>query len=402
MPPKKKKATSPKSKNSKAKAKLKSSKVAVAPPPKEPEVITPAPAPKCPWAHLRSPYGGKMSPADEWSRLTSYSPSAVEIYKEMISAETSPNLVILNAVVNYESLPTPIVELPSSTGSEETSTPTPTPHPPCDKLQIINCELESLLIPSEILQRLVCLCIPGSCLSSEAVITMLSSSPSFLRSLSLVGNALSSIPPQLFSHTPKLLELDLSYNKDLGSSFPTDAFSANASLSLTLRSLNLESCGIGEGLVDSLTSLNNLRVLNISANEITMAELIKFAPEVSPPPQFVGKFEKFNFHPMNSVTKEDAFPSTFSKLLKKMICLKQLDDKPFSQSLTIDIEELSKLDIAADDENTKDSSTCSCVYGNPCTSKYNCKTHIWFRRFEVARQAREDPNFDIAKALAGT
>ena len=56
---------------------------------------------------------------------------------------------------------------------------------------------------------------------------------------------------------------------------------------------------------------------------------------------------------MNSVTKEDAFPSTFSKLLKKMICLKQLDDKPFSQSMTIDIEELSKLDIAADDENTK-------------------------------------------------
>lgn len=442
MGPKKKKATTPK----KGKPR-KSNTVAIAPPPdaeKQKPTSAPAPAPapppkpKCPWSHLRSPYGGKMSPADEWTKLTGadYSASVVEINKEILKEEgVGVDQVIQYAVNIYEAPPTepePVITpepepepvltpepepAPEPTlldGSDAappvqgdaTPTPTPTPSPApapktIDTLQIINCELKTLPIPPNILQKLISLHVPGSCLSSNTITTLLSSSPSFLRCLSLVGNALTSIPLQLFSHTPKLLELDLSYNKGLGACFPTDAFSSTPSLSMTLRSLNLEACNISAGLVDSLASLNNLRILNISANEISMEELTKLAPEVSPPPQFVGKLEKFNFHPMNSVANDKAYPTTFSKLLKKMICLKSLDENPFSQSMKIDVEQLAKLDMTADDENTKDSSTCSCVYGNPCTSKYNCKPHIWFRRYEVAKQAKEDPDFDVAKALAG-
>lgn len=32
----------------------------------------------------------------------------------------------------------------------------------------------------------------------------------------------------------------------------------------------------------------------------------------------------------------------------------------------------------------EDSSTCSCLYGNPCASAYNCKD--WRNRFEVAKR----------------
>ena len=82
-------------------------------------------------------------------------------------------------------------------------------------------------------------------------------------------------------------------------------------------------------------------------------------------------------------------------VLKQMIALKRLNGKIFSQSMCVDIVALSDLQhqIVADDENIKDSATCSCVEGNPCISRYNCHVNIWYRRHEVARLAREDPNF---------
>ena len=43
--------------------------------------------------------------------------------------------------------------------------------------------------------------------------------------------------------------------------------------------------------------------------------------------------------------------------------------------------------LAGSDENNtmgEDSSTCSCLYGNPCVSAYNCKD--WHNRFEVAKR----------------
>ena len=40
-----------------------------------------------------------------------------------------------------------------------------------------------------------------------------------------------------------------------------------------------------------------------------------------------------------------------------------------------------------DDPNVQDGASCSCLEGNPCAVKYNCKN--WPRRFEIAKRVRE-------------
>ena len=108
---------------------------------------------------------------------------------------------------------------------------------------------------------------------------------------------------------------------------------------------------------------------------------------------------------MQTLTDDPAYNSEFSLLLKKMICLKQLDGSPFSQTIAVDIAALKNLDLLAgggDDPNVKDSASCSCVEGNACASKYNCRPHIWHRRFEVAKLAREGgADFPREKYISG-
>ena len=37
------------------------------------------------------------------------------------------------------------------------------------------------------------------------------------------------------------------------------------------------------------------------------------------------------------------------------------------------------------------SASCSCIEGNPCAVKYNCKD--WANRYEVARKVRQNKSF---------
>ena len=39
----------------------------------------------------------------------------------------------------------------------------------------------------------------------------------------------------------------------------------------------------------------------------------------------------------------------------------------------------------------QDSASCSCIEGNPCAVKYNCKD--WANRYEVARKVRQNKSF---------
>ena len=285
------KSTSPKAKTKtkgisfkkvKKKVPKKIAKVAITPTQETPKVPNPLGGPplkpKDPLGHLRSPYGGKMSPNDEFVYLLS------EDYKSEKLTFTRP-------------------QEPTTTITLET------PPPTVDTLEIINCDLDLAIIPSNCLVSLVSFASPGCSLSSDDVSKLLSApNPTFLRRLSLANNNIESIPTQLFDYTPKLLELNLSCNPII---FPTDAFKT-PSLGLTLRSLNLESCSI-ETLVSSLKPLNNLRYLDISSNKLVISELSALCSEDDSSPRFVGKLESLSLLPMASLTELLEFAPLLSK-----------------------------------------------------------------------------------------
>ena len=300
-----------------------------------------------------------MSPNDEFLRITETNP---EVYAPSVQTLTC-----------------------SDKGSTITTVETPPPN--VDALNILNCDISSASsLPENLLDSLVAFASPGCGLSTEDVSKLLSR-PNFLRALRLSANILMApLPTNIFDETPKLVELDLSCNPI---PFPCEAF-RSPKLGLTLRSLNLESCDISAGLVSSISPLYNLRFLDVSSNNLALSELAALCPEVGSSPQFVGKMESLTLLPMATLTDEATFPELFSKVLKRMICLKSLNSRDFAQTMNANIGELAKLALLAGDENTKDSSTCSCLYGNPCQSKYNCLPHVWHRRFEVRRMSRSE------------
>jgi hypothetical protein len=222
-----------------------------------------------------------------------------------------------------------------------------------------------LLLPDTI-NKLVSLTIISSSLSSAPLQSLLSSSPHFLRVLDVTNNALSSVPD--LSSAKKLLSLNLSHNPISASPASPCLPPFPQTLAMCLRCLDLENCGLNS-IVDGLAPLKQLRSLNIACNELTTDEMkrVQAAP-------FSSRLEEFSLHPMPSLTACPDYKEVMSLLLKKMSCLKALDGLPFSQQVAVDIDKLASLDLhSGDDDNVKDSSSCSCVEGNACISR--CVLH---------------------------
>ena len=146
--------------------------------------------------------------------------------------------------------------------------------------------------------------------------------------------------------------------------------------------------------------LLHLRNLNVSLNNNLPVEDIPTPPLHAS----VKQLSELTLLPNSGLLRNELdFEIKVGAFTSELTSLKVFNDGIFEQKMTINVGELSSLQhhIVADDANTKDSATCSCVEGNPCISKYNCHPHIWHRRFEVARLAREDPDFDREKFLSG-
>ncbi|GMI24745.1 hypothetical protein TeGR_g9307 [Tetraparma gracilis] len=457
MPPKS--GVSPKNKKKGAPKGNKKSKKVV---PVEHPVPNPAPAPapapappppEDPWKAIKSPYGGAMSPSDAFNYLFSDYPAkrlvsidaadleqgqsleqklealtlaaaaaeqaaAEQAAAEQAASETTETAASeAVAVVAAEQAASETTETAASeavavvaaeqAASETTETaaleavarsPSPsTPPPPPDRLVLSNHDFSSsppLLLPNTI-NKLVSLTIISSSLSSAPLQSLLSSSPHFLRVLDVTNNALSSVPD--LSSAKKLLSLNLSHNPISASPSSPCLPPFPQTLAMCLRCLDLENCGLNS-IVDGLAPLKQLRSLNIACNELTTDEMkrVQAAP-------FSSRLEEFSLHPMPSLTACPDYKEVMSLLLKKMSCLKALDGLPFSQQVAVDIDKLASLDLhSGDDDNVKDSSSCSCVEGNACISRYNCSPHIWHRRFEVAKLAREGGEaFPREKYLTG-
>ena len=404
MPPKKQSAASPPKKGSSPPKKPGAGKNAakVAPscttptaphPPSIPEAPAAAPAaplPLDPWRAVKSPYGGKLSPFDEWSRVV----SGYDTRKELVL--TCSNF----PTAGHGDVGVALAALADTTVSS------------FDSLRVSSCYFKTLSFPSDVLPTLITLDVSSNSLNAESLKAALSCSPlTFLRVLVLAGNRLSSLPAFSFfaSATPKLLSLDLSHNP-LGGSLSSSSFDA-LPLSGTLLCLSLENSDLGgqpKLLSDVLAPLTNLRHLNVehsglpddafktlsssssasgsdSASGVSSSSLGLAA---CPPPPFMKKLESLH---------AGARADVLLPFLHQLPCLKSLCGVPYCASMTlVNVEEGLQL-MRLDDPMVKDSSTCSCIYGNVCTDKYNCYPWIWHRRFEIARRAKEDPDFDPDK-----
>ena len=405
-----------------------------------------------PWKGFKSPFGGKLSPVEEWNKICAEKSSCTSKSLDLIksdfgtsceaidkavdcaidrhnasscegsgdntatasandpkavadgdendgAASTAENdgvdsAAAATAAVDIDMTTQDVTEVTEDTAA--TKTAPKVERASIDTLRIFGCDLPCFEISAEFLPQLVTLEIVGSSVTGEAIEKNLTPKSNFLRVLNLAANDIKEVPAKALANTPKLLSLNLSHNPlHLGSeaSINDKAFS---SLAMTLFSLDLESCGLVK-VADALKPLLNLRVLNLSSNNLAFGELGKLA-DVG----FVKKLEELTILPNENLQADAGFGLTMVEILKKMTCLKVLNASPFSQSVAVDVQKLASLQLhAADDNNTKDSSTCSCVWGNPCTNKYNCMPHIWHRRYEIAKMAQDDPNFDREKALMG-
>ena len=227
----------------------------------EPEQVTPQANPdpiiyKDPWQKIKSPYGGKLSPSDSWSRLsTGYKEkSLVSLLKgDFVDIDGKTHGVIDSVVlerkrannvklekgveeIKIESMQVTldVGEVSETTAISETTVISETP-PTMDSLAILNCDFTSVAIAPAVLSTLVSLNLSSSSLDTSAVDLLLNNdgNPVFLRSvlskrwrrsvmytqlthtlnnreLVLTDNILKSLPTKL---PIKLVKLDVSYNK---------------------------------------------------------------------------------------------------------------------------------------------------------------------------------------------
>jgi len=332
-----------------------------------PPVSTP---PVDPWGKLKSPLGGKLSPSDSYARLVSSDRTIFGLQKvDFADANGDVDVAV------------------------EKKTASPLEPGAIESLDVINCDLTSVSISPPLLATIVSLNLSSSSLTTEKIDAILGNTGNvFLRSLTLTDNLLSDLPSPLPS---KLTILELGYNKL--TTIPPGSFSACKTF---LYSLDLSGNQLTT-IFSGLTELMHLRKLDISNNHTLQLTDVPTSP---PLPTMIKQVTDLTLLPNSGLLSNEVdFELAATELTSNITGLKRFNNCVVDRAIKINQANLLSLqhEIVADDDNTKDSATCSCVEGNPCLVKYNCKPHIWHRRYEVARRAREDPNFDREKELRG-
>jgi hypothetical protein len=252
-----------------------------------------------------------------------------------------------------------------------------------EHVSIRSCGVTSIDLADAVIAReLVLLDLTDNSLSSDDCVQLSRKDdmPCYLRKLVLSGNQLRNLPTIPESCRCKLLCLDLSCNP-LGQSMSAIDFSG-----MPLRYLSLEQCGVQKLDLDSPTGiscLSELLVLDLSLNQLAKkAELDPMAI----------KLKKLNSLDLsgNPLSGDGDYKDWTMAMRNKLPTINSWDGEGVQVHFAaVGRQELQK----HDDEGipTGDSASCSCVEGNPCADKYNCKH--WANRFEVARKAREEGTF---------
>ena len=234
--------------------------------------------------------------------------------------------------------------------------------------------------------------------------------PNWFRSLVLIGSPLST--KFVCTNLNMLLYLDISFSDISLKNFDTSGLTK-------LRMLNLEGCSLTTLSIDGgdddgesrrshfLTYLINLETLNLSDNEFEEEDCINDLSILSL--SSITNHNNNNTNNRNRVFIEldlrenDIVSNIGSKNYKELIeetlfpskQLKMLDGKKINSDVITNIKSLSDVKgiskaLQSEDtvmDNNEFRESCSCLEGNPCVYKYNCKD--WTNREAIAKAVRK-------------
>ena len=218
-------------------------------------------------------------------------------------------------------------------------------------------------------------------------------SPNILRQLNLSGCPLTHTPsPFSSTNLSSLLLLDFSFTE-------LNLFACDFSSLTNLRSLALESCSL-ETLVDDddsspLFSLVALETLNLADNDLS--EMDAVVPALK---ELVSTLLDLDLR--ENDLRETLGSVKYSKLLVETVFgqgpLIKLDGRMLNRGggggggsgvMLSSLEGIREA-VGGNDEIVKsneDRGSCSCLAGNPCVEKYNCKD--WKNRYKIAKEIRK-------------
>jgi hypothetical protein len=219
----------------------------------------------------------------------------------------------------------------------------------------------------------------------------------WLRKLVLAGNRVADIstPSPLLAKLPFLLHLDLSQNPSVGASIGTADFSR-----VPLRALLLQNVGLSAvdlALPTGIGSLSALQNLDLSHNKLADLQELDALTGQQLGKQGKGCFEFLTHlntsnNPFATAGGGGSYVAWQQQLQRLVPSLKSVDAQQAQAQAfgwgNVDMVRETMERSTAISLSEQDSSSCSCVGGNPCAVACNCRD--WANRFQVARAAREE------------
>lgn len=386
--------------------------------------------PTDPWSKYKSPYGGSLSPADEWNRIcqmgsgpkkqlsvASINISSVLTSNVRSAIDAALHVTVASTISDASSVAATAASPAATTISASAASATATTSVDPTDSTIASSNAEGAAQPSALAEKLILRdhggdgkvadrlaeAVPFSALM-RATLTSLDVSdthvtsaalaaigPCWLRELYAGGTALTSVPS--LSHMPRLLKLHL-HNHPALTLLDPEAFNACPNLrELSLRSCGLITLGKDKATADAeqaaaakegatprvdnvLSKLMFLETLDVAANHLLSPSLQSLT--------MLRQLQRINLIGNPGLEHPDFSLAMFPKKLPR---LKLIDG--VEQRLRVGV---TKVNLGAGHLSSlvassgEDSASCSCLEGNPCAVKYNCKN--WDRRFEIAKQAR--------------
>jgi hypothetical protein len=289
-----------------------------------------------PFALLKSPFGGRASPADEWAALS----------RELSAC---PTLLLDGKAEGH---------VAGSVGA----------------IVAVATSLDAAQLArgvAGVAARVVALDVLNSSLDDTAASRLVGASP-WLRQLRLMRNPSLLRPPSLAS-LAKLLCLELCHCP-LGV-----AGLAGLCAAPQLRRLVVDSCGVSS--LPECVFFPELRILDVRGNVLT-----DFGGACA----WIEKHKRLEeLHLMEGNPFEPPGQALHSAVVafctRALPCLVRLEDAPFlRQGAAAAV--VAAADVAAG-VGGEDASSCSCLFGNACMSAYACLN--WDARYEVAAAARQ-------------
>ena len=270
------------------------------------------------------------------------------------------------------------------------------------RLSCVSMDISELILGFDMQNQLIGLDLTDNSFTSASMGRL---NALYLRELIVTGNQISEFPN--LTHLPSLLILDLSYNPI--KTF-TDDTKKTFSVCKNLRIVRLECCeledddgsgGIKFSLIDYFCLLANvLEELNIGNNLLMRRHNVESLKSCKRVRSLV-----VHGNPCTLKVTGEALPPVFDmgeidtewclKLAMKFGGLKMYNNRPYSHSIKSFNSNCFSLtsELGATSGAGDDAANCSCVEGNPCVVPYNCKN--WAKRFEISRRARENKDVQM-------